>query len=109
MFKLIRDKIPELAKKDGQVINYASVQNDELFIGLLRNKLVEEVQEFLNTGEVTELVDVETVIKALIKVSGLSDEDFTKLYNEKLKTNGDFDKRYVGFFPDPTPSQGSAE
>ena len=36
MFKLIRDKIPELAKKDGQVVNYATAENDELYIILLK-------------------------------------------------------------------------
>ena len=42
MFKLIRDKIPEIAKKENQVIHYATAENDELYIALLRNKFAEE-------------------------------------------------------------------
>ena len=46
MFKLIRDKIPEIAKKENQVINYATAENDELYIALLRNKFAGEASEF---------------------------------------------------------------
>ena len=34
MFKLVRDRIPELIQKSGQICNYAEVKNKELFIGL---------------------------------------------------------------------------
>lgn len=105
MFKLIRDKLPELAKKEKQVLNYATAENDELYVALLRNKFAEEASEFLNTGDVTELADVLTVLKALVKAAGISEEDFDKVYQEKLKTNGGFEKRYIGFFPDEQPAQ----
>jgi len=110
MFKLIRDKIPEIAKKDGKVLNYASAENDELYVALLRNKFAEEASEFLRSGDVTELADVLTVLKALVKAANISEEDFDKVYQEKLKTNGGFEKRYIGFFPDEqsapeTPTQ----
>ena len=104
MVKLIRDKIPELAKKEKQVINYATAENDELYVALLRNKFAEEASEFLNTGDVTELADVLTVLKAIVKAAGISEEDFDKVYQEKLKTNGGFEKRYIGFFPDEQPA-----
>ena len=109
MFKLIRDKIPELAKKEKQAINYATAENDELYIALLRNKFAEEASEFLNTGDVSELADVLTVLKAIVKAAGVSEEDFDKVYQEKLKTNGGFEKRYIGFFPDEQPAQPAAQ
>ena len=109
MFKLIRDKIPEIAKKEKQIINYATAENDELYIALLRNKLAEEASEFLSTGDVTKLADVLTVLKALIKAAGVSEEDFDKVYQEKLKTNGGFEKRYIGFFPDEQPAQPATQ
>ena len=105
MFKLIRDKIPELVKKEKQVINYATAENDDLYVALLRNKFAEEASEFLNTGDVSELADVLTVLKAIVKATGISEEDFDKVYQEKLKTNGGFDKRYIGFFQDEQPVQ----
>lgn len=109
MFKLIRDKIPELAKKEKQVINYATAENNELYVALLRNKFAEEASEFLNTGDVTELADILTVLKALVKAAGISEEDFDKVYQEKLKTNGGFEKRYIGFFPDEQPAQPATQ
>ena len=105
MFKLIRDRIPEIAKKENRVINYATAENDELYIALLRNKFVEEASEFLDTGDISELADVLTVLKAIVKAAGISEEDFDKAYQEKLKTNGGFEKRYIGFFQDEQPAK----
>jgi len=109
MFKLIRDKIPELAKKEGQVLNYATAENDELFVALLRNKFAEEATEFLNSGNVAELADVLAVIKAIIKAAGVSEEDFDKLYQDKLEAHGGFEKKYIGFFPDEQPAPAAQE
>ena len=109
MFKLIRDKVPEQMKASGQVCNYATAENEELFIILLKNKLIEEVQEFLTSGNVQELADVETVIKTLLKAANVSDEDYDKIYQEKIKNNGAFNKRYIGFFPDPEPETPAKE
>ena len=46
------------------------------------------------------MADVLTVLKAIVKAAGVSEEDFDKAYQEKLKTNGGFEKRYIGFFQD---------
>ena len=109
MFKLIRDRIPEIAKKENRVINYATAENDELYIALLRNKFAEEASEFLDTGDISELADVLTVLKAIVKAAGISEEDFDKAYQEKLKTNGGFEKRYIGFFQDEQPAKAVAQ
>ena len=109
MFKLIGDKIQEIDKKEKQVINYATAENDELYIALLRNKFAEEASEFLNTGDVSELADVLTVLKAIVKSACVSEEDFDKVYQEKLKTNGGFEKRYIGFCQDEQPAKPAAQ
>lgn len=99
MFKLIRDNIPELMVKEGQTLNYAVAQNEELYIGLLRGKLIEEVNEYLAVGDsIEELVDIKTVLDYLI---GDRVEEFQRVYDEKLKEHGGFEKRYIGFFSDP--------
>lgn len=100
MYKLIRDLIPELIQQTEGVCNYAEVKNDNFYYALLQDKLIEEVNEYLATGEITELVDIITVIKYIADVAKV---DLKELYEEKLKTNGGFDKRLVGFFPDPQP------
>lgn len=100
MYKLIRDLIPELIQQSEGICNYAEVKNDEFYYALLQDKLIEEVNEYLATGNLIELVDIITVIKYIADVAKV---DLKELYEEKLKTNGGFDKRLVGFFPDPQP------
>lgn len=103
MFKLIRDNIPKIVQEKNEVIDFATVENDEFFYQLLLSKLSEEVNEFFISDDVTELVDILTVIKKIVECKKLTEEEFTELYNLKEKTNGKFDKRYIGFFPDPQP------
>jgi predicted house-cleaning noncanonical NTP pyrophosphatase (MazG superfamily) len=67
---------------------------------LLQDKLIEEVNEYLATGDVLELVDIITVIKYIADVAKV---DLKELYEEKLKTKGGFEKRFIAFFPDPQP------
>lgn len=100
MYKLIRDLIPNIIQQAEGVCNYAEVKNDEFYYALLQDKLIEEVNEYLATGEITELVDIITVIKYIADVAKV---DLKELYEEKLKTNGGFDKRLIAFFPDPQP------
>lgn len=109
MFKLIRDKIPEQAKAEGKVLNYATAENEELYIALLKNKFAEEASEFLASGTVEELVDVLTVINAIIGICGISREEFDKVYQNKLEKAGGFEKHYIGFFPDQKPQAASVE
>lgn len=104
MFKLIRDKIPEIMAKDGVVCNYATAENAELYVALLRTKLIEEVNEYLEAGTLEELADIETVITAIAEATASKDE-FVKVYGAKLKDRGGFEKRYIGFFPDKEPEQ----
>jgi predicted house-cleaning noncanonical NTP pyrophosphatase (MazG superfamily) len=103
MFKLIRDNVPELMKQSGALCNYAVAENQELYLALLRNKLIEEVNEFLETNLVEELVDIVTVVKTLLATNDISEEQFEELYKNKLETNGGFDKKLIGFFPDKAP------
>ena len=94
MFKLIRDNVPELMRVEGQTLNFAVAQNDEFYIGLLKGKLIEEVNEYLNSEDsIEELVDIKTVLDCLI---GGRAEDFQRVYDDKLREHGGFEKRYIG-------------
>ncbi len=109
MYKLVRDNIPELIKESGEVCDYAAVQNDELYVSLLKDKLIEEVNEFLWADptverNLEELIDITTVIKSLVAALGISEADFETKYTEKLTKNGGFVKKYVAFFAD-APTQ----
>lgn len=100
MIYLIRDNFPEILAKDDVVCNYAAAQNKELYNQLLKGKLIEHIHAFVNTDEVDHLVEAITAIKYLCKELNLSDEEFNKLYEEKLSTEGGFENKYMIIEPD---------
>lgn len=108
MFKLIRDHIPELIQQSGQICNYAEVKNKEFFVELLRAKLIEEVNEFLSTGNIEELADIFLVIETIAGILGYSEEQFKKVCIDKIKERGKFENKYIIFLPDQ-PRQTPAE
>lgn len=100
MFKLVRDRIPELVQQSGQICNYAEVKNPELFVELLRAKLIEEINEFLSTGSVEELADISLVIETIAGVLDYSEEQFKKVCADKIEERGKFENKYIIFLPD---------
>lgn len=100
MFKLVRDRIPELIQQSGQICNYAEAKNLELFGELLRAKLIEEVNEFLSTGKVEELADISLVIETIAGILGYSEEQFKKVCVDKIEEHGKFENKYIIFLPD---------
>jgi predicted house-cleaning noncanonical NTP pyrophosphatase (MazG superfamily) len=100
MFKLVRDKIPELIQQSGQICNYAEVKNKELYVELLRAKLIEEVNEFLTSGSIEELADIKLVVETVVEALGATKEQFEKIYKDKEAERGKFDNKYIIFLPD---------
>lgn len=90
--KLVRDKIPEIiiAKGDSALTRILS---DEEFLGCLKRKLCEEVNEFLTDGSVEELADIYEVLLAMLEHMGVSFESFEELRNKKVLEKGGFSKR----------------
>lgn len=101
MQKLVRDRIPELAAAKGTPIEYAEVKTDVVYFQLLRNKLIEEVSEFLESGNLDELIDVQAVINAILEYANVDREQFSKAYAEKAEARGEFKNRILAFLPDP--------
>jgi predicted house-cleaning noncanonical NTP pyrophosphatase (MazG superfamily) len=62
--KLVRDKIPEIMRETGQVAVVHTADFDEYQV-LLRQKLTEEVDEFLMSQDFEELADILEVLYAL--------------------------------------------
>lgn len=90
--KLVRDNIPDICLKNGQMPN-TFILDDEAYRRELRKKLVEEVNEYLESGETEELADITEVIDALSVLSGASFEKVLEIKNKKAETNGRFEKR----------------
>lgn len=92
--KLVRDKIPEIIKADGKNCDTIVVSGEEKK-ELLRAKLMEEVNEYLEDDNLEELADVMEVLFGLAHELGFSEEDLLKKREEKLKVRGGFKKGIV--------------
>ena len=94
MGKLIRDKIPELMKAEGKnpPIHRAS---DEEYYGRLKEKLQEEVNEFLVSGEKEEIADILEVIDAICVFQKVEKKEIEKIQREKAEKKGKFKNRVI--------------
>jgi len=90
--KLVRDRIPEIIEKsDKQVVT--AILDDTAYKKLLDEKLVEELQEYLDSDKVEELADLVEVIYALLDLKNVSLADFESLRWKKAQERGAFRKR----------------
>lgn len=92
--KLVRDKIPEIIREKGGKPEVRVASKDELDV-LLREKIVEEAQEFLFSGDSEELVDIQEAIDALIKLRKTDPALLELQRHSKLLARGGFSKGYV--------------
>jgi predicted house-cleaning noncanonical NTP pyrophosphatase (MazG superfamily) len=93
--KLIRDKIPELAAARGEALN-TRVADEREMVGLLTNKLLEEVLEFQKTPTIEELADVYEVFYTLLSTFGDGDMDkVDRAADDKAERCGRFEDRIV--------------
>lgn len=93
--KLVRDKIPSIIEEDGRVSDI-KILNDEEYLKELNIKMQEELKEYLESGDVEELADLEEVLRAILDVKKVSYEDFEDIRNTKVEKRGAFkDKIYL--------------
>ena len=90
--KLVRDKIPEICKNNGEepVIRILS---DQEYLEELNKKLQEEMKEYLESGEVEELADLEEVLRAILVVKKVSYDEFENIRRAKVNKRGAFKKK----------------
>ncbi|UOQ92143.1 nucleoside triphosphate pyrophosphohydrolase [Halobacillus shinanisalinarum] len=91
--KLVRDRIPEIIEGKGKSIR-TRILNEEEYIDSLKNKLQEEVNEYLaadNDQEaLEELADLLELIRAVTKIHDSSIEQVEKIRREKSDQRGSF-------------------
>lgn len=90
--KLVRDNIPEICKSNSQIA-YVSVLDKEQYNIELRKKLLEETNEYLDSGGMEELADILEVCEALAGYNGCSFDKLLEIKEKKAIKNGKFDKR----------------
>ena len=90
--KLVRDNIPEIMVKNGAK-PVVRVLTDEEYLKELNKKLLEEVNEYLDSGDILELADIEEVILAILDVKNVKREEFENKRKEKVLKRGAFKEK----------------
>ena len=91
--KLVRDLIPNIIKAEHKKPITRILLNDEEYEKELHNKMQEELEEYFESGDIMELVDLGEVMHALLELKGVSIEHYQELRLQKLKDKGSFKNR----------------
>lgn len=92
--KLVRDLIPDIIEKSGNV-PITHIASDHEYIDALNAKLHEEVNEFLDDPSVEEFADILEVLYAICKYKKINLADLEDTRLKKLDQRGGFDKRII--------------
>lgn len=92
--KLVRDKIPEIIKKNKEVPKF-HIANKEEYWGKLKEKLTEEVEEFLMHDSKEELADILEVIEAIYKFKDFDKKEIDRIKKKKAEKKGSFNERII--------------
>lgn len=94
--KLVRDKIPDIIRDNGQV-PVTRVLNKIELINALRAKLVEEAKELQDATArkqiIAEVADVKEAYDALLRALHLLPQEVERAQAKKREKNGGFDLR----------------
>ncbi len=95
--KLVRDKIPELIKKDGAKLIKTKILNQKDYLSELKRKLIEEAEELLAADKreeiLGELGDMQEILDSILAVLHYKSKDLKKTQSKKNKANGAFKKK----------------
>jgi len=97
-FKAVRDLVPEIIILSGRECIVREL-SDISFLPELENKLKEELQEYLESKELEELVDLLEVIYRMAELQGSSKESLEALRLRKKQEKGGFEKNLLLFSP----------
>lgn len=94
--KLVRDNIPEIIEKDGE-IPFIKILNETEFKVELERKLLEEYHEVLNASNreerLEELADMLEIITTLSFIENSNLETVLSIMEEKREKKGGFSKK----------------
>lgn len=87
--KLVRDKIPEIIESNNESCK-TRILSDEEYLSELNKKIQEELNEYLESGDIEELADLEEVLRAILDAKKCSYEEFESIRTRKVDKRGAF-------------------
>ena len=90
--KLVRDNIEEIMISKGAK-PVTRILSDEEYLTELNKKLLEEVNEYLESEDIEELADIKEVFLAIIEAKQISNDNLEEIRLNKVKKRGAFKKR----------------
>ena len=92
--KLVRDKIPEYIKsKGGAPITH--IAEDKEYWQKLKEKLTEEINEFMEAENIEEMADILEVIDAICDYKKFDKDELQKTKNKKAEERGKFRDKII--------------
>ena len=88
--KLVRDKIPQLIRGEGRWCLTRTVCDDTEHTSLLREKIMEETDEFIGEPSYEEAADMLEVLRAFCAMHNLDWSRVVLAANKKQYTHGGF-------------------
>ena len=92
--KIVRDKIPEIIKQKGE-IPVTHIADEEEYWQKLKEKLKEEVDEFLENSSEEELADILEVVYAICDYMKTEKEKLETIRQKKSEERGGFENRII--------------
>lgn len=91
--KLVGDKIPEIIEKEGKSYLFRKLYLDREYEKALKEKLLEECNDYFESEGIEELVDIVEVVLAILKTKGMSIDEFDRPRTTKNIEKGGFDNQ----------------
>ena len=92
--KLVRDRIPEIIKKNNKNPIVYVADSEEYYKALI-GKLNEELKEFVDSNNIEELVDIMEVIYAIAEYKKTDKNKLEDLRIKKALERGQFKNRFI--------------
>ena len=92
--KLVRDKIPEYIRKKGETA-ITRIADETEYWQKLKEKLIEEINEFNKNENTEEFADILEVIDTIAEYKKFDRKEIEKIKAEKAEAKGKFRKRII--------------